>query len=297
VTGQEFSEVDLDLLADYVGGALDGTPEEAAVARRIDEEPAWAEAAAALSAATGTVRASLASWGEAAEPMPTAVADRIATALEQEPHRPTLSLVPDESAGPRRTATRARRRWPAWAAPAAIAAGVAAVAGFGLSQADGLTDDGDSGAGTSAEAPAAAQGNAEAGPGAAALAALPLATSGTNYRGATLSAAQPPAIVASGPKATGQAQEDRAFAAQPPNPSLGRLRTPAALDECIKAIGRAHPPGVTTVEAVDLASYEGSPAAVVFFTDGSGARWVWASGPECGLAARGADTRGSAKIG
>ena len=31
MTGAEFSEVDIDLLADYVGGALDGTPDEAVV--------------------------------------------------------------------------------------------------------------------------------------------------------------------------------------------------------------------------------------------------------------------------
>ncbi|BCB85941.1 hypothetical protein Psuf_032540 [Phytohabitans suffuscus] len=63
MTGQEFSEVDFDLLADYVGGALDGTPEETVVARRVAEEPAWAEAHAALVEATGSVRASLAAWG------------------------------------------------------------------------------------------------------------------------------------------------------------------------------------------------------------------------------------------
>ncbi|BCB80600.1 hypothetical protein Pflav_070100 [Phytohabitans flavus] len=112
MTGQEFSEVDFDLLADYVGGALDGTPEEAVVARRIAEEPTWAQAHAALVEATGSVEASLVAWGESAEPMPAEVADRIATALEQQPQRPALSAVPDESAGPRRTARRARRRLP-----------------------------------------------------------------------------------------------------------------------------------------------------------------------------------------
>jgi hypothetical protein len=126
VTGQEFSEVDLDLLADYVGGALDGTP----------EEPVWAEAHAALSEATGSVRASLTSWGASVEPMPTEVADQIATALSgEEPHRLALTVIPDDGDGPTRTAHRARRRLPAWAAPAAIAAGVAALAGLGLSRA------------------------------------------------------------------------------------------------------------------------------------------------------------------
>jgi hypothetical protein len=297
VTGQEFSEVDLDLLADYVGGALDGTPEEAVVARRVAEEPAWAEAHAALSEATGGVRASLAAWGESAEPMPAEVADRIATALEQEPHRPALSLVPDDADGPSRTAPRARRRLPAWAAPAAIAAGVAALAGFGLSQAGDLSGGGDDGgSGTSAEAPAAA--NAEGGPGVDTYLQrdVPLAASGENYRVATLGSAENPIARQLSAAPNSADERDQSRAAAPSVPPLDRLKDPAALAACIEAIARAHPPGVTTVEVVDLASFEGSPAAVVFFTDRSGARWVWASGPECGLAARGADTRGSAQI-
>jgi hypothetical protein len=287
VTGHEFSEVDFDLLADYVGGALDGTPDEAVVARRVAQEPGWTEAHAALSAATGSVRAGLASWGESAEPMPAEVADRIAAALEQEPQGPALSLVPDDPDEPRRTVTRARRRLPAWAAPAAIAAGVAALAGLGLSQASNLSDGSDDGAaGTTADAPAL--GNAEAAPG-----VLQVAESGRDYR--QLADARAPAMAASSQQARAQDEEQDTFSS--PLTALDRLRDPAALAACIRAIAEAHPPGVTSVEVVDLATFEGSPAAVVFFTDRLGARWVWASGPECGLAARGADTRGSAKIG
>lgn len=299
MTGQEFSEVDFDLLADYVGGALDGTPEEAVVARRVAEEPAWAEAHAALSEATGSVRASLASWGESAEPMPAEVAERIATALEQEPHRPALSVVPKEHAGLRRTATRSRRRLPGWAGPAAIAAGVAALAGFGLSQAGG-TEGGDAGSGSAAEAPASAQDNAEAAPDIAAPYAggdVQLAVSGRDYRAATLASAGTPgaARALSSTSALPQ-REDPAAGQLASPPALDRLRNPAALAACIEAIAEAHPPGVTDVEVVDLASFEGSPAVVVFFTDRSGARWVWASGPDCGVADRGADTRGNAQI-
>ncbi|BCB85940.1 hypothetical protein Psuf_032530 [Phytohabitans suffuscus] len=190
---------------------------------------------------------------------------------------------------------------PAWAGPAAIAAGVAALAGFGLSQASDLGSD-DSAAGTSTQAPAQAGDNAETatGSGLAPFAAggIPLAASGLDYRAATLASTGSPAKRAMSSDAA-PAQEGQ----QPPGenrdvaPSLDRLRGPGALAACITAIGVAHPPGVTSVEVVDLASFEGSPAAVVFFTDGSGARWIWASGPDCGLPASGADTRGSAKIG
>jgi hypothetical protein len=294
VTGQEFSEVDFDLLADYVGGALDGTPEEAVVARRVAEEPAWAEAHAALSAATGSVRASLASWGESAEPMPAEVADRIATALEQEPRRPALSPVPDETDEPRRAVTRARRRLPAWAGPAAIAAGVAALAGFGLSQVSNLGGgSADSGSGTSAEAPAAA--SAEAGADTYLQRDIPWKASGLDYRMGSFANLGPQGrALSSGtpaPREQNKGQADMGAA-----PVLDRLKAPAALSACIDAIAQAHPLGVANVEVVDLASFEGSPAAIVFFTDHSGARWVWASGPQCGQAARGADTRGSAQI-
>ncbi|MDQ7907041.1 hypothetical protein RB614_21245 [Phytohabitans sp. ZYX-F-186] len=300
MTGQEFSEVDFDLLADYVGGALDGTPEEAVVARRVAEEPAWAEAHAALVEATGSVRASLASWGDSAEPMPVEVADRIATALEQEPRRPDLTAVPDEQAGPRRTAPRPRRRMPAWAAPAAIAAGVAALAGLGWSQAGNIGGGGDdSSAGSAEEAPAVARQNADdAGVAPFAGREIPLTSSGQDYRAGTFgTGGSPPKAAMSSATAMAEQEGDRAGAAAAPAPVLARLRDPAALAMCVEAIGREHQPGVTEVEVVDLASYEGSPAAIVFFTDGTGARWVWAAGPDCGLAQRGADTRDSAKIG
>ncbi len=295
MTGQEFSEVDFDLLADYVGGALDGMPEEAVVARRVAEEPAWAEAHAALAEATGSVRASLVSLGASAEPMPAEVADRIATALAQAPHGPALSVVPDDADGPPRTAPRARRRLPAWAAPVAIAAGVAALAGLGLSQASNLGDSED--AGSAAEAPAGTSGLSEAGPDIAADAGPPVSESGKDYR--TLAEALPPSpapFTTNDRAATGK-DGDR-NTTQSAVTALDRLRRdPAAMNACIRAIAEAHPPGVTSVQAVDLASFQGSPAAIVFFTDSSGARWAWASGPECGQAGRGADTRGSAKIG
>jgi hypothetical protein len=45
----QFGEVDIDLLADYVGGALTGTPDESAVAARIADDPVWQSAYTALS--------------------------------------------------------------------------------------------------------------------------------------------------------------------------------------------------------------------------------------------------------
>ncbi len=81
MTGAEFSEVDIDLLADYVGGALDGTPDEAVVAALITEDTGWRDAHARLSAATATVTDQLGALGSAAEPMPAEVFARLDAAL------------------------------------------------------------------------------------------------------------------------------------------------------------------------------------------------------------------------
>jgi len=81
VRGAEFSEVDIDLLADYVGGALDGTPDETAVATLIAENTAWRDAHALLSGGVTAVTGHLRALGEIAEPMPLEVFARLDAAL------------------------------------------------------------------------------------------------------------------------------------------------------------------------------------------------------------------------
>ncbi|PZG02251.1 hypothetical protein [Micromonospora deserti] len=76
-----FREVDDDLLADYLGGALAGTPQETEVARLVDTDPAWAEAYTLLAPAVAGVRADLAGWGTPAPEMPAEVIDRITAVL------------------------------------------------------------------------------------------------------------------------------------------------------------------------------------------------------------------------
>ncbi|GAA4678072.1 hypothetical protein [Phytohabitans rumicis] len=296
MTGREFSQVDIDLLADYVGGVLDGTPDEAVVARRVADDPTWAEAYATLSASASTIQADLAAWGATPEPMPADVADRIATALEQEPTRPALSVVPDAD-GPRRSVSRLRRRWPAWATPVAVAASLAAFAGLGIGLADSSSTD-DAGSGTAAEAPAAARDNAAGGAELATPQAL--VASGKDYRAGTLAAAQPPPDgdrAMSAQSATTEEDSGSSGLKSTAAAALQRLTAQTALSACLDAIAREHNNGAATVQVVDFATFDGSPAVIVFFTDGTGARWVWASGPNCGQAAWGADTRGNAKIG
>ncbi|MEV4640231.1 hypothetical protein AB0J80_23080 [Actinoplanes sp. NPDC049548] len=81
MTGAEFSEVDFDLLADYVGGALDGTPDEAVVAALIVGHPGWRRAHAELVEATGVMAAELRAWGDEPEPMPADVVARLDAAF------------------------------------------------------------------------------------------------------------------------------------------------------------------------------------------------------------------------
>jgi hypothetical protein len=71
----EFGGVDIDLLADFAGGALAGTPDEAVVAALIAEDPRWREAYAALGEGMERVGAALASFEP--EPMPAELADRL----------------------------------------------------------------------------------------------------------------------------------------------------------------------------------------------------------------------------
>ncbi|MEU2664074.1 hypothetical protein ACLQ20_19495 [Micromonospora sp. DT46] len=106
MTAGGYREVDHDLLADYLGGALDGTPDEDLVARLVDEDPGWAQAYALLAPAVADVHADLATWGASAPEMPADVTDRIVAALAHatasDPGT-TSDLAIADSAGPGRS--------------------------------------------------------------------------------------------------------------------------------------------------------------------------------------------------
>jgi hypothetical protein len=104
---------DLGLLAEYADGLLDGTPEGAEVGARLEADPAWADAYAALIAALPEVRADLARLTPPG-PMPDDVAVRLEGAVRLE------AAV--------RWARPDHRRW--WAASGAAAAALALVAGL-----------------------------------------------------------------------------------------------------------------------------------------------------------------------
>jgi hypothetical protein len=196
----EFGTVDIDLLADFIGDALDG-PEQQRVARLVADDPEWRSAYARLTPAMDTVGAELGAMGAVAEPMPDDLWVRLEdgftspiaepTTIDPELADPGLThptltspdladsglatsseppLKPVRSAGDRHLVSvptgvedrkkTSRRRRLRWAAPIAAAAGVVAFAGFGAAY---LSDSGseDSASSSAGSAPLAAADNAE----------------------------------------------------------------------------------------------------------------------------------------
>jgi hypothetical protein len=322
VTGAEFGGVDIDLLADYVGGALDGTPDEAVVAALIMDDPAWREAHAQLSGGVVTVTGQLRGWGAEAEPMPADVLARLDAALLAESRDASIaSPSPGATAGPaarepgtdgaapvRRLVAvpsgsgggRARRL--RWAAPIGIAAAVLAFVGFGWQQqfAGGGSEDTATNAGSAAEQPAplAAAGEEFSGPGGS----VPLSQSGTDYSPETLMQAARKRVAAGQPELEAPTDASRDSASdggedRATSEGLDRLRVQAALRACIDAIAAQHGAGEITPQVIDFARFRGAPALIVEFTIADGGSWVWASGPACGTPGVGADKLASVKVG
>ncbi|MFY1697062.1 hypothetical protein [Solwaraspora sp. WMMA2101] len=327
MTADRFAEVDRDLLADYVGGALDGTPDQVVVDRLIAQHPAWRTAHDELVDASRLVQSTLAEWGSQAEPMPQGVADRITAALAAEP---LPAAVPAMVAAPLadRTGTAAdhlappveitsatgrdrtrrdgrRRRWQRYATPVAVAAAAAALAGLGLQQllGGGFTDEASTTAGGAPDSAGGVESAQQEGspntmmePGAPT--APRILASGTDYQRATLAPAVEAAVGRAGEDYTQQSPDDVVLQEEPtPSAALGRFTDQAALADCLASVTAEHGTGALGVGVVDLALFEGAPALVISFTDSAGAAWIWVSGSRCGVPAAGADTRYSTQVG
>jgi hypothetical protein len=332
VTGAQFDglggEVDIDLLADYIGGALAGTPDESVVAALIADEPAWARAFRDLSAGMTVVGAELARMQAA--PMPADLAARLDSLLTAPPSAiaettpipaelaappvPHLTVVRDADAAgdgapgvrEKKTPRRERGNRPGtarrlrWATPIAIAAGFAAFVGFGLDYLAGRDHTGaGSGSADSATAFSESQARDNAAPAAGAPTDFKVLDSGADYNDASLTGepaaqalSEPDARVSLADGASGSERSaDRSTIGNDP---LARLRPPSALRACLDAIQRENG-GIITVHWVDYARYEGAPAVVVRFTAANGG-WAWASGPSCGTPSGSPDTLGSVPV-
>ncbi|GLY25744.1 hypothetical protein [Micromonospora sp. NBRC 101691] len=315
MTAGRFGEVDHDLLADYVGGALDGTPDEATVARLVTEDPAWAQAHDELAAATALVGTALAGWGATTPTMPETVADRLTAALAGAGPAAPATVPAQVSPSPATAASgtsggpssrtvavvgessrptspgRSRRRWSRRTAPVLVAAAAMVAGGFGVTQLVGLGG-GQRDAGSAPEN--AVAGNAPAG-------AFRLTTDPTRT-----GASYTPDTVGTVPAAPGVLSTDSANPTEQPESDprrpqrgtgLDRLTDRTALDACLGAVGAAHGRGRITVDRVEYAAFQGEPALVVGLVDAEGGRWVVVAGPDCGVPGSGADTRYRTQVG
>ncbi|MFI5913894.1 hypothetical protein [Dactylosporangium sp. NPDC051541] len=287
-----FSEADLDQLADFVGGALDGTPEADTVRHLVSTEESWAEAYAMLVTADAAMRDEL----HAIEPalVPPDVAQRLDAALAAAVAAPPADAPVVDLARAREARKRRRMRW---TAGLAAAAALLVCGGVGVQ----VLRDG----ATKSDKPSSAMPNVDAG--------RPEQNAGTAAGDSAGGSASNSSIIFSGrdyapgtvgdltgkaPQAQSQSRNslsgDTAAAAPGPTgaPSaLARLTDPAARAACLSAITKEYG---GQVALVDYAAFQGQPALVVV-VDGSrtaaGKRLVVVVGPDCGIGGAIADER------
>lgn len=256
MSGRE--QVDHDLLADFVGGALEGTPAHDRVARLIATDPTWRQAAEQLTAALRATSLDLDRLRRTPEPMPADVVERISTALAP-PHAP----VPV-----RRPARQSLFHKLRWAVPIAAAAG--AFGFFALKLPIGMS--------TQSSAPSLSGPNQRAADSAGvAEVPVPTITSGIQHNRANLGDTAGRASNETAPKAVPSGKTGYFSNSVP---GLQRLTDPHALRLCLDAVAVVLP-GKPTL--VDYAYFEGPPALVISITAPSG-KWTFVAGPDCGIA-------------
>lgn len=313
--------VDRDLLADYLGGALDGTPEHARIARLITTDPEWAAAASTLTAALTAVEADLAALPPPT--MPAEVRDRLDAVLARGGiDVPAPRSAPTRSAalpsgpaggpgapgrsrpGSTRPGTRARRRrLLQWSGGLTTAAALAAFAAFGYPQLIGQTSADSGGVTQPAEVTTqAATGPPEADAPEAVSVPPVLVASGIDYQPGQLPAEPPLAVIRTDERVETVPERpgDSAAPADPQMlhgaatapPELTRLwADPAQRAACVAAVQEALAPTPMTAQAMDFAYFQGAPAVVIWLTDPAGESTVVVAGPDCGTAEAGADER------
>ncbi|MFD0784511.1 hypothetical protein ACFQZ8_11375, partial [Micromonospora azadirachtae] len=178
------------------------------------------------------------------------------------------------------------------AGPVALGAVAVVVVGLGVDQLTGGGDDTRT-SGTALEATAAAPVRTTG----------PSMHSGTDYAppdlGSTFASGSPKALAGAPIPSNRSAVEGQGGRLIAPDGRdlLARLTDPAALDTCLTEIAAEHRGGALVADLIDYAAFQGEQALVVRFTDATGARWAWVSGPECGVPGSGADTRYRTRVG
>ncbi|MFC5005342.1 hypothetical protein ACFPIJ_46870 [Dactylosporangium cerinum] len=284
-----FSDADFDLLADFVGGALDGTPEADDVRRLVSTDEAWAEAYGALVTAEVAVRDRLTALGAEPLPVPADVAHRLNAALQDAVVAPQPGAAVLDLARAREARRQRRQRW---AISLTTAAAVLICGGFGISlvvngdnaKQDTVTSSADGG-GKNEAAPQSAPTPASGGTRSSMRSDAALVASGQDYGPGTvgqLAKASPPAAAMAG-EGSGNADTSKSAKPEDVPVELRRLRDPVARAACLNAVVGEYGGQVTLV---DYARFEGQPALVVIVDGtrlGAGKRLVIAVGPDCGI--------------
>ena len=289
-----FSDADLDRLADFVGGALDGTPEADDVRRLVSTDTVWAEAYASLVTAEAAVRDELGALGAEALVVPPDVQERLEAALAAAVTAPPADAPVVDLARAREARRRRRNRW---AVGLAAAAAVLVCGGVGarvISQ-DAASNQ-DTAASSGEAAPQAAPSPAESPLSDRGSTASDLVVTGRDYSPDTLGQilSPPPGSAAAAPNALEGAGSDAAkradVSSQVPDP-MRRLGEPTARGACLSAITREYGGQVAVAE---FARFQGQPALITVLDGtrvGGAKRLVVVVGPDCGLAGRIGDER------
>ena len=255
------AQVDHDLLADYVGGALDGTPEAKRVEALVASSPAWRNAADELRAAMRAVDSDLEALRRSPETMPPHLVDRFDELLASPAMAPLAArpaLDPLAERKPQRSTPTRARRWRRWAAPVAIMA--AAVTFFAIGNLPSLTNRNNS----PASAPEAVL-DTEKKVTAAGGDPIPTITSGRQHNRSSLGGARTTSDTAA--PATKPGTSPGQLLNVEGIPELQRLMNTAALQACLDAVAVVLPGKVTLV---DYAYFESKPALVISITTPSG---------------------------
>lgn len=284
-------EVDLDRLADFVGGALDGTPDADAVRHLIASDAGWADAYTALVSADEAVRGHLHALGSEAPAVPDDVLRRLDAALAAAAP-PRLKLVPTER--DELAARRNRRR--RWTVGLATAAAVLVCGSVGVvvlqnapSRQNSATSSADRAGGLAAPPKAAAP---QASGGTA------LYSTGRDYTPDSLRSLALLGGLSAAGRSPAQMQEDNGSG---PGNGAGKAPGPLEATEPTAIPSGLTPLGVPTTRAacldvivaeyggrvvvVDYALFQGAPALVVLLDGASfagGGRGVVVVGPRCG---------------
>jgi hypothetical protein len=271
-------DVDLDRLADFVGGALDGTPDADGVRHLVETDPRWRRAHANLVEAMPAVGRDLARLREMDVAMPADVVARLERALAS-PVRDNNVIDLEE-----RRRRRQRRIMTLGVAAAVVACSVVGVTTF---QSMSRRYDNNSPA-TSAEQQnrsdlgGGGTGATNAQPPAGAAAGIATA-SGRDYSASSIgSLSTPGPTIAFGAQSGTSDSRNQPGALANAPAGLERLLDIRLRGQCLDAIIREYG---GTVTLLDYARYEGSPALMVVLSGtriASPGRLVVVVGPTCG---------------